>query len=55
MKQIHFKQVEHRRSPQNKDESKMRKTSNPNKYNTIGKYDRLYMYVDTETSATEEN
>lgn len=53
MKQIHFKQVEHRCSPQNKDESEMRKTSTPNEYNNIGKYDHLYMYVNIETSATE--
>ena len=53
MKQIHFKQVEHKCSPQNKDESEMRKTSTPNEYNNIGKYDHLYMYVNIETSATE--
>lgn len=55
MKQIHFKQVEYKCSPQNRDESEMRKTTNPNEYNDIGKYEYLYMYVDIKTSATEEN
>lgn len=54
MKQIHFKQVECKCFPQNRDKSEMRKTTNPNAYNDIGKYDHLYMYVDIETSATEE-
>lgn len=53
MKQIHFKQVECKCFPQNRDESEMRKTTSPNEYNDIGKYDHLYMYVDIETSVTE--
>lgn len=55
MKQIHFKQVKCKCSPQNRDESDVRKTTNPNEYDAIGKYDHLYMYVDIETSATEGN